>query len=876
MLDHTHNVINNNLTVSGYLNTTHSFHNYIHIDRVGKKTMFLYQTGNGEIQLVDENQDPKVFHNIYTPSGDYNVRRNLTVSCNISTSTINGFDVGGALNQYKYHEKQFIPVVRENGTVEIGKYIDFHDYNGNPPYQDYTMRIESVSNKLLVYGIDSSSNKKNNILTNFGDIYCYEYDNSSNAERRTVISGKDGGASSLPGDLTVNGNIYAKKFSIQQSLVNEKPYIWIGFNGQGIMSMNTYNELNQFYKPWVFNESLTVNGIARFNSDITVNGQINAKNIYTKTECDISYAPINHNHDSIYSIKTHTHNILSSYSGATLTADPSTLRYWNPGLLNNSYLYFQMGQGHDNPGGAFWFTYKYPGQMSMRFYPNGNISLDMDNAQKSIGFTGTCKFNNDITVSGITTVNNNLILKRNLQFGNISLKDGDGRLNINKGIELLDELIDNTKIVLGNAKSSKQSMVMTYINKEIPEFELGFWNNGGSDIILNTNKELTVNDATTIVGNLNVSGATTLKDINVKGTMNIDKDIYMNGSANSSVGPNIFMGDVEIRTALDTCNIYVKDNKIFNLTSSAARINGSLTVENNLAVLNNAEFSKPIKVWNGINIHDKTVSNDYARIYFTGQSNAGSLEIATADDASEPIHIRQYTGNFATLKRTLTLLDGNGNTSIPGNLTVSNATTVSGQLTVNGRITTHDTVDMMDSYVIAGDTNTRYLYFRPDGGTKKNLLLYVTSGGALNIRDENHDPAKFITLYYGSQTVTHRTDLIGEIGTFCETTGELYNGYERITHVDCICGVKQATTLNPRIVGIICSEDEFASHGDVLVKVVPGEYELGDILCPDENGFGRKATEEEEIYMMRKAIPRPKITCLNVEGFDGFVAAFIV
>jgi len=54
-------------------------------------------------------------------------------------------------------------------------------------------------------------------------------------------------------------------------------------------------------------------------------------------------------------------------------------------------------------------------------------------------------------------------------------------------------------------------------------------------------------------------------------------------------------------------------------------------------------------------------------------SNAGFLEIATADDGTEPIYVRQYTGVFTSLTRTLTLLDSSGNTSIPGNLSANGA-----------------------------------------------------------------------------------------------------------------------------------------------------------------------------------------------------------
>lgn len=68
--------------------------------------------------------------------------------------------------------------------------------------------------------------------------------------------------------------------------------------------------------------------------------------------------------------------------------------------------------------------------------------------------------------------------------------------------------------------------------------------------------------------------------------------------------------------------------------------------------------------------------NDFGRIAAgaTG-GNAGWLEIASADDGSEPIYVRQYSGVYSTVRRTLTLLDGSGNTTIPGNLLASGGIT---------------------------------------------------------------------------------------------------------------------------------------------------------------------------------------------------------
>jgi hypothetical protein len=78
----------------------------------------------------------------------------------------------------------------------------------------------------------------------------------------------------------------------------------------------------------------------------------------------------------------------------------------------------------------------------------------------------------------------------------------------------------------------------------------------------------------------------------------------------------------------------------------------------------------------------------------------------------------------------------------------------------------------------------------------------------------------------GSNTITHQTNIqnfdASKIGCYCESTGELADVYgedfvpslDRAT--DAIVKVKQSTTLNPAVLGIIVGPDTFASHGDVL------------------------------------------------------------
>ncbi|MBI4801144.1 MAG: hypothetical protein HY796_01350 [Elusimicrobia bacterium] len=80
-------------------------------------------------------------------------------------------------------------------------------------------------------------------------------------------------------------------------------------------------------------------------------------------------------------------------------------------------------------------------------------------------------------------------------------------------------------------------------------------------------------------------------------------------------------------------------------------------------------------------IQATVASNDYIRVKGGGSSNAGWLEIATGDDGTEPIYVRQYN-TVPSIVNEAVLLDGSGNTSFPGTVTAptfsGNATSVDG------------------------------------------------------------------------------------------------------------------------------------------------------------------------------------------------------
>lgn len=65
------------------------------------------------------------------------------------------------------------------------------------------------------------------------------------------------------------------------------------------------------------------------------------------------------------------------------------------------------------------------------------------------------------------------------------------------------------------------------------------------------------------------------------------------------------------------------------------------------------------------------MSNDQFRIIAGSSGNdKGWAEIATADDGNEPIYVRQYSGVFSSVVRTLTLLDANGYTHFPSYINI--------------------------------------------------------------------------------------------------------------------------------------------------------------------------------------------------------------
>jgi hypothetical protein len=121
---------------------------------------------------------------------------------------------------------------------------------------------------------------------------------------------------------------------------------------------------------------------------------------------------------------------------------------------------------------------------------------------------------------------------------------------------------------------------------------------------------------------------------------------------------------------------------------------------NSTSVINTVTGTNSVELVRG-NMGD----NDQFRILVgASASNAGYVEIATADDGTEPIFVRQYTGIFSSLVRNATLLDGSGNTSFPGSITGN-------------------------SIIKSGGTSSQYLMADGSVSTLSNLVTGTGSAG---------------------------------------------------------------------------------------------------------------------------------------------------
>ena len=239
----------------------------------------------------------------------------------------------------------------------------------------------------------------------------------------------------------------------------------------------------------------------------------------------------------------------------------------------------------------------------------------------------------------------------------------------------------------------------------------------------------------------------------------------------NDMAQQLFSNDQRLKDAIDSVGIkesnHEKDsnahaNGIAGNAGSATKLATARTIQTNLASTSAASFNGTTNIAPGVtgtlpvgnggtgqtNLDNVTVGTskkvhttvssgtvgelvkatmgnaDSFRIAVGGGSNNGYAEIATADDGTEPIYVRQYADakidGFVTPTRTATLLDANGNTQFPGSVT---APTFSGSL--NGNANTASKLQTARTLALTGKVSGSASF---DGSS--NVSINVTSVNA--------------------------------------------------------------------------------------------------------------------------------------------------
>ena len=196
---------------------------------------------------------------------------------------------------------------------------------------------------------------------------------------------------------------------------------------------------------------------------------------------------------------------------------------------------------------------------------------------------------------------------------------------------------------------------------------------------------------------------------------NIFKIRVTNGNVNNAWRNIIHSGNIGSQSVASATRLQTARNLWGNSFNGTADISGTIRFNN---------------VTSGLceGIQWTCGDNDFARIKAgaTG-SDAGYLEIATADGGNEPIYVRQYSGVFSSVVRTLTLLDANGYTHFPSYINIggnennnSSPDRVWGSNSSDSYLRSYRTSALRVSYASsAGNSNT------VDGYYQGNAVHYV-------------------------------------------------------------------------------------------------------------------------------------------------------
>ena len=315
-------------------------------------------------------------------------------------------------------------------------------------------------------------------------------------------------------------------------------------------------------------------------------------------------------------------------------------------------------------------------------YPNFTIASTDTNttytASTGITLTGTAFSINStvVTLDGTQTLTNKTIGGGQLVDASVTnAKLANSSITVTAG----------TGMSGGGAASLGGSVTLTNAGVTSNVAGTGITVSGATGAVTITNAGVTsITTNTGLSSNVSATGAVTITNTITNNNQLTNGAGYVTSSGVTSVtgtAPVVSSGGatpaISMAAASSGVNGYMTGTYATKLDGIAT---GATNVTNNNQLTNGAGYQTTsgtvAKVENTVSagsdadiLYSNMGANDQFRIRTGGGSNAGYAALDTADDGTEPIYVRQYTGVFTTLVRTAALLDGSGNTTFPGDVT---------------------------------------------------------------------------------------------------------------------------------------------------------------------------------------------------------------
>lgn len=293
----------------------------------------------------------------------------------------------------------------------------------------------------------------------------------------------------------------------------------------------------------------------------------------------------------------------------------------------------------------------------------GYITIPGLTVQEKSVFNGNSTFNNKMTINGAVYFNNNDIRLR-------AVDEAILRAELT-GIPC----IQNILTLRNGGEHGMNLMIQGGGNTVI----------GSGESAINLHNNMLIDSVTEqlyLVSDNSINFYVNCQDITTKKfAWSIGTDGYLYGSYNLSTSGTVIAGSTKTYQmrfggeasytwidCVETATGTLKNNIIMYPTYTklkSTHIDGTLNMLNN-----NINFYDSALEHRGIK--GTMANND--QWYIGGKGNSADnayMMIATGDNGNEPIYVRQYAEGGppgGTIKRTLTLLDENGNTGIPGSV----------------------------------------------------------------------------------------------------------------------------------------------------------------------------------------------------------------